>query len=364
MHFFRFAQRLRRRAREQPPFARLLTFSCYVVLVVAAMTAWYMVEGHMGFMDALWQTWQTLTTVGYGDGPPKDTVTRLGVIVASLAGIAFLGATFTAALDVREYRRQRRRTGMEENPHREGYVVVQYPGIRRLQDLIREVRIREQHVPFCIVDAGLEELPLELTQDPRKIHFVRGRLLEKETYERAQVAHAKAIIVFAPQSPTPESDAVTASIVRIIESQVSNRTRLMHMMVDNSNAHLFDGLRSIPISRSLEVLAAVQEMRDAFSAVVAEDILSNDRGADLTTVRPTQLEGWTWGEFVTALAVFAHKSKVNITPLAIIEHDQVETCPDVEREIRRSMLLSLVTRESNLDWPSIERQLQDCRPRL
>lgn len=362
MYFFQFAQRVRRRIREQPPFARLYTFAGYVAAVVVVMTAWYMRAGHMGLMDAVWQTWQTLTTVGYGDSPPKDTMTRLGVMVASLLGIAFLGATFTAALDAREYRRLRKRTGMEDHPHRDGYIVVQYPGIRRLQDLIREVRIREREVPFCIVDGGLEELPSDLTHLPGKIHFVRGRLLDAETYQRARVSEAKAIVVFAPPQPTPESDAVTASIVRTIEGLITDRTRLMHIIVDGSNEHLFQGLRSIPISRSFEVLAAVQEMRDAYSAVVAEDILSNDRGADLTTVRPTGLDGWTWGEFVSALALLAHRTKLSITPLAIIDDGDVVPCPEVDRVIRGTMLISVVAREPNLDWPSIERQLQACRP--
>jgi voltage-gated potassium channel len=73
-----------------------------LVLFVAALAALDAERGRAGsnietFGDALWWSFATVTTVGYGDRFPVTTTGRLVAVVLMLAGIALLGVV-TASL--------------------------------------------------------------------------------------------------------------------------------------------------------------------------------------------------------------------------------------------------------------------------
>ena len=90
--------------------------------------------------ESLWQTWQTFTTVGYGNRPAETLGGRWTSVFFGTMGIAFLGVIISQAFDLKEDRRERRRLGMMENPIKDGVVIINYPGDERLNAIIRELR--------------------------------------------------------------------------------------------------------------------------------------------------------------------------------------------------------------------------------
>ena len=252
--------RLRRRWKGREPLVRITD-----LLLLMFVTSWAFVFvlkylEDITLTEAIWQVWQTATTVGYGNRPAETVAGRYVTMFVGLFEIAMLGVFITAAVDYRRDRRFRRRTGLMRNPHADGYVIFNFPGESRFAALVRELRFVEDDVPICVVDDRLTELPSTIASLP-KIHFVHGSTLSEETYHRARVADAKAVIVFPTDATIPESDGTTKTVVDLVARFVSGGTRIIHVLVDAKNGWMFDETRSTAILQSLEILALVQEDR-------------------------------------------------------------------------------------------------------
>jgi voltage-gated potassium channel len=323
-------RRLRTRVKGEPPLERLLNMLFWTLMaVVAFVVAFRFTEGAT-WNDSIWQAWQTTTTVGYGDGPAKTTAGRIAVIVLSLGSIALLGATFSAMFDYRAHVINRRRQGLVQNPHRDGYVIVQYPGEDRLADFIREVRSlgEEKGVPVCVIDRRLDELPGSVIGLP-KVHYVRGSLLSPATFEQAAMRDQRTIVVFPPEGATDEADGTTASIVGQIERYLGpdSRTELIYVLIDEKNQAMFEGCRARPVLKSLDVLAVVQEAQDPHSARVLSELLSNTHGANPVTAPVNRIAGWTWGELYTGCPIASKALGLNVSPLALIRGGDAMVAP-------------------------------------
>ena len=70
-----------------PGARRILYGLAGVLALIACGTAGYMVVEGMSFMDSLWMTVITITTVGYEEVKPLDTGGRLFTIVLILVGV-------------------------------------------------------------------------------------------------------------------------------------------------------------------------------------------------------------------------------------------------------------------------------------
>src|SRR5687768_3080082 len=150
MIFLFLPPRTRHHVRAHPPLERLIRHLVHTALLVALFVVVVYSFEKGTLLDAVWQAWQTTTTVGYGDGPAKEVITKILIMIISAFSIAKLGMTFNAYSEYRMYVETRRRLGLMDNPYVDGYVILQFPGEQRLLSLIREVRAldREQEMPF------------------------------------------------------------------------------------------------------------------------------------------------------------------------------------------------------------------------
>ena len=117
---------------------------------------------------------------------------------------------------------------------------------------------------------------------------------------------------------------------------------LVHFLVNSASEGLFEGSRSIGVSKNLPILAAVQECRDPYTAHIFEALMSNTRGASPMTFGPQRIVGWTWGQFVEAAFHASRALKVPVNPLALIQGGKSEPCPKMDRVIGPGDSLSLI----------------------
>lgn len=312
------------------------------------------IEGY-DWSEAIWQGWQTFTTVGYGNAPPVTVWGRLYTIVLSTIGIAIVGAVFSAAFDYSHFLSELKRSGLMKNPHKDGYVIFNFPDTYQLENFIRELRTVEPEVGICLVDNRIEELPKSISS-LQKIHFIKGSTLDEATYQRANLNANKVVIVF-PYNPTDgESDGATKTTVDLIESFVTDNTRIIHILVDTRNHWMFRGSKSIPILEAFELFAIVQECQDPYSAQIIESLMLNTEGATPKTVEPQHISGWTWSEFVITSMLLAKKKKIACTPFAIVVDGEPNSCPHPEFKIPKSCYLSIIA-DNNFKWNEFEKDL-------
>jgi hypothetical protein len=340
----------------------LLDLLALLFLLCVVCTVLFRYVEKVAWEEAIWQVWQTVTTVGYGNRPAQTSAGRWIVMLFGLGAIAILGPTIAAAFDWRVESRNRRAWGQMDNPHRNGYVVFNFPGASRFEALVRELRSipSEQDVGICVVDSHLEELPHSIAAMPQ-VAYVRGSILERATYERAALRQNKTVIVLPQDKEEPATDAITRVVVQQVAEFVGNDTRIMHVLVDQNHAWLFEGLPSTAILGSLEIFALVQECQGRYSALALETLLLNTEGADPVTVEPKRIVGWTWRELRLRATAASDLLQVPLNPLALVHGGKVNASPSNDDRIDSGDFI-MVTAHGALDWDRFETAMCDGKP--
>ncbi|MBZ0264408.1 potassium channel family protein [bacterium] len=356
MILFFLPSQIRSKVKRHPPVAWFLDVSLFILLLSVIHMFLFRYIEQSTWNEALWQTWQTFTTVGYGNAPAETLLGRLVSIILATAGIAMVGVLFAAALDIHLYRTERRRKGMVNNPIKNGYVIFNFPGTSVLQHLIDETRYTEPDAGFCIIDGRIGELPSSFQIQPH-IHFIHGSVLEKDTYKRAKLDKNKVVIVFPVEKGKDDSDGVTKTIVDILPKFIGDETRIIHILVDPDNNWMFEGLPSTPIMESLEILAVAQECQDPHSAHALQNLLLNTEGANPNAYKVKNLVGMTWQEIQEKAPIAARKIDMPVIPFALVHDNTTYTCPDFETKIHENDSL-LVFTVNELKWDEFEAEVR------
>ncbi len=344
------------RLRELNPGSALVRIGLFLVVCTILFTVFFKWAEGTSWGEAAWQSWQTITTVGYGNQPAESLFGRISSVIFGTVGIASLGVLFSATLDYKIYRRNKWRHGLINNPIEEGYVIFNYPGEFKLLKFIQEIRTVEDRVGICVVDNSIEKLPQSIAS-LNGIHFIKGSILSKDTYTKAGISDNKAVIIFPMQSSNQESDAATKTTVDLVEKFITTETRIMHVLVDPSNAWMFEGSSSTQILESFEVLTLVQECQDQYSADTVEDLLLNSKGGNLKTFKPKLVVGYTWKEFISALSEVCSEANIPCNPLALIKDGKSNTCPEFTARIEEGDSISMITYNS-FDWDRCEKNMK------
>lgn len=331
-----------------------LWVSFLLVVIIAGMALSYAEK--IGFKDALWQVWQTVTTVGYGDGPAKSDIGRIVTVFYSVAGIVLFGKLISVHSDHREELRHSRRYGTMKNPDTNGYVILRYPGESNFLTLIAELRKCNVEIPICLVDPALEELPASTQYIPH-LHFVRGSLVARSTYEQAAIGQCKQVVIFPDPSHGSEADATTRTVLELVENITGKSIPIIFVLADTKNLWMFEGCHAKAIHSNVEVLLIAQECEDPSSASAIQTMLSNLAGANPKTVSVTnQLVGVRWGDLASKFPGCCQKLGVRASLLALVRDEVPNHLPDFDSKIvagDRIILLETGT----VDWAVLERAL-------
>lgn len=157
------------------------------------------------WLDALFMTFTTITTIGFGEIKPLDGAGRLLTMLVALGGIGSLFYTFTVILDFvtsGEVRSARRARSMQHkiDSLSDHFIVA---GVGRVG---REAasELRDSGHSFILVDTADY---VETVADELGVPSVRGDASEDAVLERAGVKRAKGLIV------TTSNDATNLYVV-------------------------------------------------------------------------------------------------------------------------------------------------------
>ncbi len=347
---------LSRRFRDQagivPSFGKFLLRLEILILDLVGMGLFYGLSEHASFNDCVWMVWQTITTVGYGDVPPKTQIGRYGVMITGLIAILLITYVVSALVDYREALAQRRKMGMDSNDNKGSTLLVCCRDEEEIETFIQELRCVKPGAPVCIVDDLMKELPPRIGHLTPRVSFVRGSIISPDTFTRAGIESSAQVVIFPHQPGVDASDATSHAMVTLAE-RMAPQVPIIHFLVNSANEGLFAGSRSVGVSKNLPILAAIQECQDPASAHIFETLMSNTHGANPTTFYPDKVVGWTWGQFVETALQVSRALKVPVNPLALIQAGKSEPCPELDSVIEKGNSLSLIVHR-NFDYPAFE----------
>lgn len=287
-------------------------------LHVAAMMGF---EG-LNLADAIWLTFTTITTTGYGDFSAKTHAGRASTIVLIyLSGIFLLTQAGAAFFELRALRRDRQRRGEWRWNMRDHIVFVNAPELepgdylRRLLDQLHHSHAGWQNVhSLVITEAFPDGLPPDLEDDPFIVQL-KGRFDDNAALDAAGVREARVIVVLAEREGDRRSDSATFDVIhRLREFGVGSR--IVAECVDDLNrdrlgkagaSSLVRPMRGYPemIVRAIVAPGAERIMERLFSSE-GDECLRFD----------VSLDGLTWAEVAQAVLAENFGTAIGFTDVA------------------------------------------------
>ena len=191
---------------------RLVIVTFFILAVGTLGMAVFERENVKSIGDAVWWSFVTITTVGYGDLYPQSTGGRIIGVVVMIFGIGFLGmftATIASAFVERKMRQNR---GLKALKGLENHILLcgwNYSASEVISEIHADDRSK-----YIVIIANLDENPV----DDDQVEFVRGDPADMDKLEMACFRTAGAAIVLHDESSKGNARAVSYTHLRAHET--------------------------------------------------------------------------------------------------------------------------------------------------
>lgn len=277
--------------------AQLFSIVLGITLISGTVITW--LEPEISFSSGLWWSVVTLTTVGYGDISPTSPGGRILAIIIMFFGIGLLSTLSASLAALIISNRIKENKGMCVADFQDHLILCEWN--HRSKAILKELRTDSHTKDLKIVlVANIDEKPA----DDNNLFFVKGSVCE-ESLEKANLAHAKTIIVLGDDSLDATSrDAKVVLATLTIESMAHSVYSVVEL-VDEANvthcrraradeiivgselsSHLIASAAvDHGISRVLSELLSTQYGNELFSIPLPEDYVGNNFLDVFTTMK-------------------------------------------------------------------------------
>jgi voltage-gated potassium channel len=304
---FRQFARLRRKV-QQRVVLRLLGFIVLAVLLSSA-GFWYF-EGEtqgdepLSYLDALWWSLVTMTTVGYGDYFPKTMAGRFFVALpVMLIGGAILGYAVSAITTFLMESKSRELRGMSNQNVKNHIVIINYPGEAKVVDLVEELRQgRAKDREIVLLTDQIEMHPAALID--RHIRFVHGSPINETALERASIHHADDAIVLARSDADENSDSHNLGVLIALRARNPNLNIVVECVGPRHKQLMRDaGAQKVICVTELDVQLLCQAAEGLPIQAFVTDLVSSRTRQRVDAVRILDHEGSvTFGKLLADMA--------------------------------------------------------------
>ena len=281
--------------------------------------AFYFVERDaqegLTFLDSLWWSMVTMTTVGYGDFYAKTFVGRFLISYpCMILGIGIIGYLVGAIANTMiDWASKKRKGGMKVR-FKNHVIICNFPGSDKVLTIIRELRACKRYAKarFVIVSETLDEIPQSLIEE--KVAFVKGFPTDEETLFNANILECSGVVVLAEDPSDPRSDDRTfmvGSIIELIEIEKGVSIKTVTELVGKRNIKNMERARVDGIVANEDVSACLlsQEFLNPGVSHVISQILSNTIGSQIY-FHPSRLVGRPIYDL--QLSMLKHESNIQL----------------------------------------------------
>ncbi|MFQ5542879.1 MAG: potassium channel family protein [Nitrospiria bacterium] len=319
----------------QNKIARLTLLTIFILFFGAVGLSYF--ENIPSLVDAIWWSFVTITTVGYGDVTPTTLGGRITGVIVMVFGIGILGmftATVASIFVEGKLSEGKGKKGVKVKGH---FLICGWN--YKVAEIVEEMRAdRKAKDKSIVLIADLAEKPLD---DPYTF-FISGEV-NVETLKKANLSEASAVLITSDdQLDSYARDAkvvfntLTIRTVRediYICAEISDAKNMKHCKMAGANEIIVIG----ELSSNLLVQAALDH---GITQIISE-LVSNRFGNGLYKIKPPEhLVGKTFIEVLSIL-----KDEKNAIPVAIASNgsDRLLSNPPREYTIQSDDVLVIIS---------------------
>ncbi|WP_106497474.1 potassium channel family protein [Lentibacillus sp. Marseille-P4043] len=270
---------------------RNLTLFLSTVIFVALCTFivyWLEPDNFESLLNSFYFVMTTFATVGYGDYSPITLSGKLFAVLMYLIGIGLLGVVIGKIIDAFTIFRRKKEEGKVDYT-KENHIIIIGWG-KKTESAVREILNSNFSVEVVIIDT-LPKSPIDIASD--RVHYVQGDLSEEETFEKANIAKAKSVIIFSDDNIQDPSlrDARTLTIAIIVERLAPMVHTTVEILIEKHVSN-FSHVKVDEFILSQETISSLAVRSAMYKGVtkVYSQLISRQHGEDLFKL--TKQEKW------------------------------------------------------------------------
>ncbi len=248
----------------------------YTLLFVAAIdivfaSLFYVVEGGLTFVDSLYWSVITTSTVGYGDITPHTEAGRMVAVAAAVSGVVSYMLLISALTELFLSIEMRKELGLFRVKEADVVVITEDQHIAK--EIFSELKARYEAHKISLLT------PIEWKTRPEGVSYIIGSPIEIDDLNRAGVKGAKAVMVVL----NDESKAIhTILLVRHLNKKAKIAARAISMAA----IHLLQEAGADFIAHpAITARLLASYLAEKYTVKAVEDLSDSSRGARLRELR-------------------------------------------------------------------------------
>lgn len=333
MLFFVFFKKYLRFMRREA-LGRLIIITICILAVGTAGMAIFERDSVKTVGDAVWWSFVTITTVGYGDLYPSSTGGRIVGVIVMIFGIGFLGMFTATIASIFVEKKIRQDRGLKALKDLKNHILLcgwNYTA----DEVISEIHAEDKTKEIVIV-ANLDENPAS----EGHVDFVRGDPADMEKLKMACLHTASTAIVLHDESGTGNGrDGQGVLTVLAIKHECPDIYVCVQILDENNVEHCKRaGADEVIVTGGLTAKLLGQATLDHGVTRIVSELLSNKYGNQFYKIKcPEEYAGV---DFKTILQLF--KEKYNCIVVGIEKVDNFLTNPESSAALDKDDYLVLI----------------------
>lgn len=248
-----------------------------MILILAGTLGLAIFEKNMSWINAIWWSFVTLTTVGYGDISPESLGGRIVAIMIMVMGIGTLGLFTATIASIFVEKKMKEDRGMRSYNFENHIILCEWN--HRAREILHELRSdhRIETAPIVLI----AEIDIKPVDDDR-LYFIQGGINE-ENLKRANLEKASTVVILGNDRLEASARDARAVLITLTVESLNPDVYSIVELVDTENVQHCERANAdeiIVVTEFSSKLISRATLDHGISKVLSE-LLSSKYGNDL-----------------------------------------------------------------------------------